>query len=268
MFKQFFIVLLFSSLYSQTAMAKLDRGALLKAADTKISGAYVRTRFLKILKKPFDEIDNRKKLLLIGDSHAQDFYNAILESGKLNNYQISTRYIPFRCQISLSADANQHRASKDVEFCKGVDDLNKAKSQIAQADVLIMVANWKKWAAEDLPETIKNLSLTNNQKLFVAGRKSFGNISVRKYLRMPEEKLKNIRNKTEEQHVEINQLMKTTLDKEMFIDLHEIFCEKVGGCPIFTADLQLISFDGGHLTKDGAKYLGKQLFSKTALSTL
>lgn len=268
MFRQFLFVLFFTVLFSQAATAKVDRGALLKAADTKASGAYVRTRFLKIVNKSFDNTDKRKKLLLIGDSQAQDFYNAILESGKLQNYQIRARYIPFRCQISLSANVNQQRAPKDVEFCKSADDLERALPQIAQADILIFSAKWKKWAALDLPETLKKLGLSQDQKVFVVGRKSFGNIQVRKYLRMPQEKLKILRNETEEQHIEINELMKSTLDKNTFIDLHDIFCGKGGGCPIFTHNLQLISFDGGHLTKAGAVFLGEQLFIKSALASL
>lgn len=268
MIKTLLILLLLISISLPVAHAKINREAMLKAADTKSSGEYVRTRFLKVLKRPFDKTDTRKKLLLVGDSHAQDFYNALLEAKKLQNYQISTRYIPFRCQITLSRDANEHRAAKDIEFCKGVDDLQKAKAQLAEADVIILVANWKKWAAEDLPNTIEQLDIAEHQSLFVVGRKSFGKINVRKYLRMSEDGLKALRNKTEEQHIAINDLMKSTLDENVFVNLHEIICGKVGGCPIVTEDLYLLSFDGGHLTKQGALFVGNKLFSKSVLKSL
>jgi len=247
--------------------ANVNRAELLKAADIKVSGEYVRQRFLKIMKKPFDQA-GKKKALIIGDSHAQDFLNAIVEGNFLSSYQISTRYIPVRCQVFLGGNGAQHIAAKDKNFCAGSDSLSQAKEQINKADLIILVANWKKWSAKQLPQTIANLDLKPSQKLFVIGRKSFGKISVRKYLRMSAEELASLRNQPEAQHMEINQLMKQTLSKEIFVDLHQKVCGASNDCPVFTPNLKLISFDGGHLTKDGAKYIGKVLFQGTPLGEL
>ena len=247
--------------------ANVDRAELLKAADIKASGEYVRKRFLQIMKKPFDQAD-KKKALIIGDSHAQDFLNAILEGNYLSNYQISTRYIPVRCQVSFGNSAAQYIAAKDKNFCANSDSLSQAKKQIAEADLIILVANWKDWSAKLLPQTIAKLGLKQTQKLFVIGRKSFGKITVRKYMRMSDEKLAGLRNQPESQHIKINELMEQTLDKEVFVNLHQQVCGANDDCPVFTPSLKLISFDGGHLTKDGAKYIGKILFQNTLLGEL
>lgn len=240
---------------------------LLKATDVKESGAYVRTRFLKIMKKPFTS-PNKKKVLIIGDSHAQDFLNSVYESGSLKNYQISTRYIPTRCQVFLGGNMNHFIKLKDKALCAKSDNLSQTKEQIVQADFVILVARWKDWSAKALPQTIKNLKLAPEQKLFVVGRKSFGKINVKNYLRMSEEKLGSLRNKVETQHSSINNIMKNSLSSDVFINLHDLICGPSSDCPVFTNNKKLISFDGGHLTKDGARYIGDILFKKSKLAEL
>ena len=60
-----------------------------------------------------------------------------------------------------------------------------------------------------------------------------------------------------------------TLDKNIFVDLHELVCGTSSvSCPVFTNDVKLISFDGGHLTKDGAQYIGRILFQSSQLGSL
>ncbi len=240
---------------------------LIKAANVKESGKYVRTRFLESAKKPFTD-KSKKKALIIGDSHAQDFYNSVLESKLLADYQISTRSIPTQCQVYLGNNLNQFIAPKDTAFCAKSDSLAKAKRQIAEADLIILVANWKEWSAKELPQTIKNMQLNSKQKVVVIGRKSFGKVSVRKYLRMPEDKLKTLRNKPDDRQQNISSIMSESLDKDVLIELQDLVCGSTKTCPIFTDELKLISFDGGHLTKDGARYVGKVLFEKSPLGKL
>ena len=244
-----------------------QRGDLLKMANKKESGKYVRAQFLNLLKKPFTS-STKKKVLIIGDSHAQDFVNAILESGNLKNYQLSTREIPTRCQPVLGDSATQLIATKDKAFCAKSDNLAKAKNQIAKADIVILVANWKEWSAKELPNTIKNLHLKPQQKLLVLGRKSFGKVSIRNYLRLSEKELRNLENKVDGVQEKINNILKSSLDKTIFIDIQQLICNSSSSCRIFTSDLKLISFDGGHLTKEGARYVGKILFKKSQLKDL
>ena len=266
-------MMLFVSFYFSPVYADSIRSKLLKAADANASGEYVRTRFLQSMNQPFDQTSDgtaKKKALILGDSHAQDFYNAILESHQLQDYQLRTRYIPVRCQMVLNtALSSSNIATKDKAFCDKADSLSKAKTQIAEADLIILASLWKEWSAKALPETIKNLNLTPNQKLFVIGRKSFGKISVRHYLRMSEAALKTVRNPVDDQQEKINKLMEKTLSKSIFINQHQLLCGTSNDCPVFTDDtVELISYDGGHLTQAGARYVGRRLFNGTPLGKL
>lgn len=231
------------------------------------NSAYVRANFLAKMKVPFKP-KGKKKALIIGDSHAQDFLNGIVENHYLSNYQISTRYIPTRCQIYLSDNMARYIKTQDKTLCAKSDNLFHAKDQISKADLIILVASWKEWAAKELPQTIKNLNLTPQQKLLVIGRKSFSKTLVKNFQELPREKLLKMRNKVDEHQTKINKIMKQSLTKDTFIDIHQIVCGTSNTCPVFTDSLKLISFDGGHLSKDGARYVVRVLFQGSQLSKL
>ncbi len=263
--KTLLITILISTVsFSSSLMAQSWQKALLKVADNKASGAYVRTRFLQAMKTPIHPYAT-KKALIIGDSHAQDFFNAVLENNYLKNYQITTRYIPTRCQMYLGDKKKQQILAKDKALCTSSDNLLQAKQAVANADVVILAAKWQKWSAQALPQTIKNLALRPQQYLVIIGTKSFGKITIRKYLRFPEKKLRTLRNDIDGNQNEINEIMKKSLSASIFVNTHQLVCGSASTCPVFTKDLKLISFDGGHLTKEGARYIGKILFQSPIL---
>jgi hypothetical protein len=262
------ILVLFSLLSSSFVFANDVHSQLLRAADNEASAKYVRQRFLQWVNVPFNKPNTKKKMLIIGDSHAQDFFNSVLESNSLTEYQIRTRYIPTGCQPFIGEETASFILPKDQALCETADNLLLAKEQIAQADVIILAANWKEWSATQLPHTIKALQLNTQQKLVVIGRKSFGKISIRRYLRLPSKKLLSLRNKPDAVQVKINTLMKNSLSQDVFVDLQVIICASQVTCPLFTEESALISFDGGHLTKEGAKYIGQQLFKTPLLRHL
>lgn len=261
-------IILLAAAFASSSQSLADssvRSALMQAADRETSSQYVRKRFLELLKKPFQP-DGGKKVLILGDSHAQDFTNMVFEGGHWQDgYQIRTRDIPTRCQPALGENATKFIARQDQEFCEKADSLEEAKPQIAEADIIVLVANWKEWSARELPTTISHLNLTPQQKLFVVGRKSFGKISVNNYLRMTEEELRALRNKPDSDQEKINGILKSSLDANAFVDVQPLVCEAPASCLVFTDDLKLISYDGGHLTQDGARYIGDLLFQRTSL---
>lgn len=258
-----------SALIAAPSFADEKRDAMVKAADNELGGTYVRTRYNELAKKPFDNQDARKKALIIGDSHAQDFLNTVLENQALANYQIRTRYIPNICQIYLGVeDVSTFIEAKNKQICAEADNLTAAKAQIAEADLVIIASSWKPWAAERISTTLKNLELKPSQAVKVVGRKSFGKVNVRSYLRQTDEELLTLRNPVDEQQTVVNNTLSTQVGTNNFIDIHRIVCGAGDTCPLFTPDLELISFDGGHLTPAGARYVGGLLFNNLPLAEL
>lgn len=264
-------LLLISLLFSNAIAADPSQTHkdILQAADKKATGEYVRQGFLAQLKKPFTTDDSRKKMLVIGDSHAQDFYNALIENGIDQGYQISTRRIPAICGVYLGSENINHLIKKKHRpNCQQSDTLAEAMPQIKQADVVILAANWKLWSVQRLPTTIENLHIQTSQTLLVVGRKNFGKVNLRKYLRLSDEALKALRNPVPGAQREINQFMRDNLSPDVFVDIQALICQSKDSCPLFTPEARLISFDGGHLTQEGAKYVGKVLLKEPPLNQL
>ena len=251
---------------AQSSDARAD---ILQASDKEKSGEYVRRRFFNQMNKPFIPTDKRKKMLIIGDSHAQDFNNAMLENNLQQRYQISTRRIPAICGIYLgSENISPLIEKKHVLICQKADTLAAAMPQIKQADVVILAANWKLWSAQRLPTTIQNLQIKAPQKLFVVGRKDFGKVNLRKYLGLSDTKLRQFRNPVYAVQREINQTIKQSVPAGMFVNIQALICQSENDCPLFTPQPKLISFDGGHLTMHGARYVGRVLLQNSPLNQL
>jgi hypothetical protein len=255
-----------SLIASQTPEVKND---ILQAADREKSGIYVKTRFLQQVNKPFSSDDPRKKMLIMGDSHAQDFYNTLLENHIDQGYQIRTRRIPAICGVYLgSEDITPLIEKKHIPICEKADTLANAMPQIKEADIVILASNWKQWSVQRLPTTVKNLQIQSPQKLLVIGRKNFGKLNLRKYLRLSNDELKQLRNPVHGAQQEINKTMRETLPTNVFVDIQALVCKSENDCPLFTPQARLISFDGGHLTQEGARYVGKVLLQASPLNEL
>lgn len=265
----YFLVLVALFSLATTANASELRAHILQAADTNKSGLYVKTRFLQSVKKPFDTADKRPKMLVIGDSHAQDFFNTLLENNVDRRYQIHTRRIPGICGLYLGTENIKSLIKrKHQPICEKADTLKEALPQIHESDVVVLAANWKLWSVKRLKTTIANLQIKPKQKLLVVGRKNFGKVNLRKYLRLSEHELRKLRNPVRGAQQEINQIMRQSLPKNVFVDIQRLVCKSEDDCPLFTAQPRLISFDGGHLTQHGAKFIGQVLLQNAPLNTL
>jgi len=252
--------------------ASLQRN-LMADASVKINGKYTFSRCNPIRKKPFDKKSNKKKILVIGDSHGCDFINMIAENHFLQNYQISMRYIPYQCQPVLHGKtAGKFVAAKDRALCSNearTDSLTQAKAQMDEADIIIFAARWKLNTARVLPFTIKFLRLKPNKKIIVIGSKNFGKITVRRYMSMPRKELTKIKNEVDSEAQKINAILRKRITGQMvFVDQTRLVCGSDKTCPIFTDNLHLISYDGWHLTQSGARYAGKLLFQKSILGRM
>lgn len=264
------IVLVLTTLISlSVAQASNARNDIMMASNPTQSGEYLRQGFLAQLNKPFDTANPRKKMLVIGDSHAQDFYNALVENNIDQRYQISTRRIPAICGVYLGTeDISRLIDKKHVPNCQQSDTLAAALAQIKQADVVILAANWKLWSVQRLQTTIRNLNIQAPQKLLIVGRKSFGKLNLRHYLTMSESELKLLRNPVEGTQQEITTTLRRVVPKGSLVDVQALLCKSDTECPLFTPQARLISFDGGHLTQAGARYMGQVLLQNAPLNQL
>jgi hypothetical protein len=212
-----------------------------------------------------------KKIVVIGDSFAMDFVNMVVENNKLTDYEIRTYYIHYMCQIYAgNQDRNQFIPGLlNGECALEQNDIRNALPLIEQANIVIFACKWAIWSAERLPMTIKNLNLPRqNQKLIVISSKHFGQINPIHYLNKTMAYRLKLRNHMAPDFVAANALLQKGLNDSILINIPQTLCTSNYTCPIFTPTGKLISFDGEHMTPDGALYLGKIIFQNPILTAL
>ncbi|CAF3368349.1 unnamed protein product [Rotaria sp. Silwood2] len=215
-------------------------------------------------------LTKNKKLILIGDSYATDFYSMIIEGKHLVNYEIRVHFIPAQCQIYLSPEnPNQFIDGKFRQTCFLGNDIIHALPLICQADVIMLSSNWLEWSTRKLPRTLKLLNLTKQQQIFVIGPKHFGKVNTNLYVNKSTEYRIKQYQYPDQSTVKVNSLLEQIIDKSIFVNILKMLC--IGHnqtCPLFTPYGKIISIDGYHLTKSGALYVGNIIFKNEPLNKL
>jgi hypothetical protein len=211
-----------------------------------------------------------RRIALIGDSFAQDFYNMIIEGKHLINSEFCVYFVHYYCQIYLgNEDRRKLIGAQYKQRCTNAYDLKYALPIIHQANIIFLSSSWWLWNAQRLPNTLKLLNLTEQQQIFVIGPKNFGNVNPMLYVnKSPKFRIEQYQYPYR-QLVQINELLEKTIDKSIFVNIQKIICTGFNQtCPIFTPDGKLITYDGKHLTKYGAIFVGNSLFQNEPLNKL
>lgn len=205
--------------------------------------------------------DPGRRVLVIGDSQAQDFVNMMAEAGAWRDAQVRTIYIRAACQpVWVNEDIGKYIAAVDRYRCPDEPTMEKSRAMITEADTLVLAANWQLWSASRLAETIDKLDLRADQRLIVVGPKRFAVPDVRKLEAMNPDERARLRYSVEAERLRVNAILaEQTRGRAVFVDLIASLCQS-GVCPWMTPDDELISYDGGHLTQDGARYARKRVF--------
>jgi len=254
----------------------MDKGDDSYLSDLKKHGnwEYVVRDFdrLAARKKTFSNKTSKltRRIALIGDSFAQDFYNMIIEGNHLNNSEFCVYFIYSRCQIYLgNEDRRQFIEAKHKQTCTNANDIKYALPLIRQANIIFLSSNWYLWSAQRLPNTLKLLNLTKQQQIFVIGPKHLGKINPMLYVNKSKQfRLKQYQYPKSEV-IQINQLLEKTIDKSIYVNMQKMICTGFNQtCRLFTPDGKLISHDGAHLTKYGDRYVGDIIFNNKPLNKL
>ncbi len=206
----------------------------------------------------FNPKNNKKKILIIGDSHSKDLFNFFkTNEKKYKNYEFA------RYGMNL-IDFNNYRKK------------NLLLSQnFQQANYILFSQRYEKEDLDDLQELIK-LTKQNQKKLIIfLKRPEFepNNKKNQTILDLFYLKNKKIPNKESmdsylfdqlkiERFTPINnQIKRKYKDQAIFYNLYSIFCNNnESSCHSVDNNGKKIFYDYGHLTLSGSKYIGNILF--------
>ena len=236
----------------------------LASLDTIQMSRYTDRLFLAALDQPFDD-SKRKKVLIVGDSFAKDLVNVINETGMLSGLQVSTHFISSDCgnlYLHRSFTASIQSSRRTACERTGWYEHDNLKRQLNEADEIWLSSAWSPWVAAMLPESTRNLRAEFNKPVLIFGSKNLGQVTARTLLNLPVKARFDMANFIRSDVVAVNHQMRSTFSPEEFIDVSALLCASELTCRLFDLNGYLLSYDGAHLTPEGAKHLGAQLMKQ------
>lgn len=210
----------------------------------------------------------RPNLVIVGDSFSQDLYNMILENGAFADHAVSTLYIPAACQIFFGVSFDEIEANigpKDRQMCRSNFLTDTHVEKMRRSDVVIFTANWHLWAAESFRTSLDAMALPPKVFVFVVGSKNFIR-RRRDLLSLDTDHPNEVREPVSDMVRRSTEVLARDFGPDQFINIQALFCE--GGCRLLTDTGALISYDGSHLTREGAKFLGGILLDTSPIRAL
>ena len=209
-----------------------------------------------------------RKVMVIGDSFAKDFVNILNESGMMKRIRVSTHTIEANCGNLLpSKNINEYIDPSVANICRHQVryDSDRVQTLMQEADVILLASAWQEWEARLIGQSLDNISEFTNANLVVVGPKDFGHIRIRPLIGLSADEKRSLTNEANLSARQINQLLKAVVPTHQYIDVLSSACTESRHCPIFTPNEDLISWDGAHLTPEGAAWLGHRLSKMSVL---
>lgn len=226
---------------------------------------YVNKRHKQIRLLEFSKSNEKKDILIIGDSHSEDLVNAVFEAGLNNDIEFSSYYISVACGVLFvrdkkdREDTNLNCQRKDSSFFN-----NDLQIQMSLADEIWIISSWSQSDMIYMSKSIENIKTINkNIKLF--GTKNFGNPSAKWYNTVDTDDWSSaiFDDSDKSKYATISKVNDdlSNLAKSLgieFFNTQHLICRGDDFCSNYV-DGNIISYDGTHLTKHGAKILGLSL---------
>ena len=223
---------------------------------------YNQARFNSLNLKEFS-LDRRKKVLLVGDSFAKDLLNIMIDGGLDKDIEFSTKQINSECgNLFLDEDFSANIPENRIMRCKviGYYESKKMNDLMLTADEIWLCSDWKMWVAKLLPKSVKNIQQKYGKKVMVFGLKNFGHITQKSAISISLGDRPKYVQKIDSSVSTINDYMRKTLKSNVFVDVIDLLSKDHSNTRVYTDKGMLISFDGSHVTKEGAVYVAQKLY--------
>jgi peptidoglycan/LPS O-acetylase OafA/YrhL len=188
----------------------------------------------------------KRHVLVIGNSFARDFINAALENGYLSNSEIAYSFAEACVEAKGQVDARVRLLARE-------------------ADVVILGSPpfpLACWEADS--RTYESLGV---RRLIVIGEKNFG-WNLNAVMRLPAAQKYSYRALILDSVWQRNEEVARYIPQSKFVNLIQLLADADRRVAVFTEEGRLISQDTVHLTKAGAKFVGRVLFEHPLLADL
>ncbi len=196
----------------------------------------------------------KPNVLVLGNSFGRDFINSAIENGYMTH--VETCYLPVNNRGDFGCFAGADAVSAQI------------RGRLVEADVVVLVQgdtptfNTACWDRD-----LSLLKSLGAKRVILVGTKNFG-WNPNAIMSMGESGRHNYRPRVKDEVWQWNDADRHNVPPDSFVDVIGMVADEAHTVPIFTTTGQLISEDGRHFTKPGAKYFGQLLFQHPALKDL
>lgn len=224
---------------------------------------YSDKHYAKIELKEFDKTNDKRDILIIGDSFSQDLVNAVFEAEMDEIYEFSSYYIPVKCGVLFVENKSDRESPKIPCKEKSFYDINLQELMLI-ADEVWITSEWTRTDLKYMEISIENI-VQINKNFTIFGSKSFGSISQEWYEQHEVEQWSSLI--VEESDIDLYKnlfAINSSIENIVtslggnFINTQELICNGQNYCQNYLEG-DIISHGGGHLTPYGAKILGFNL---------
>ena len=217
---------------------------------------FVKEKYQKQENKGFS-ISSNKKILIIGDSFSQDFFNILARTqGKVED-NFSTFYRPTKCGGTLGFELT------NVKIPSGCSEIQKKEnvlSLVNSADIIYFAWSWNNETMRKMLELEKFITGVTRAKLVVIGDKSFNKFDSINYKRNLIGQVKMDKySKLSGGIILSNEFFEEHLVFSDFISLSKFYCDTSLRCTNFDSQGNLLSYDGRHLTRAGVDFISEKM---------
>lgn len=216
------------------------------------------------LNKPFTP-DQRRKVLIIGDSQGADFTNMVVASPLAQNVDVATFPSWRECQVLF--DVAYYKSARRRGACLGLRTKLLAEKRIGQADAVVLAFAWGAGSLKYLNQSITELKKLGAKRIYVVGRKDQGlsgpDIAFKLRTMAGADEFSASRRSVDALRVNKALVETTKAANVSFVDLMKVFCPTRERCLVYSPTGLPIFFDFRHISK-GAISHAASLISQNA----
>ena len=227
-------------------------------ANFRDPGSFTAARMTSLELAAFNSAMPRK-VLIIGDSFAQDLTNAAFERELDTQISFSTFYVHNRCGVLLVDPSRlaEHRSGACADT-NPLESRAELRQRMREADEVWVASAWREWNLPFMAESLEALQ-ARNPELVVFGRKSVGDVREGQLVFQGVEGWQRAQ-PIDPEVAKVNAALRERIPRDVrFVDVQDALCGSETTCVNWSGG-DILSYDGGHLTRNGSRVLGERLF--------
>lgn len=215
-----------------------------------------------------------RRMLVLGDSQAGDFINMFEAVHPKGEIELASRVVYYECGLPfVPADAEERywrsenpltiNSEKLIGDCKRQIATALNSAVLRDADEVVIAMAWRPEAMPYIEAAVQEIRSRTKAKIYILGRKDLAFSSIQLVNKLGgiegiEAFASTFKNG---QSLKINKSLQAKFGAE-YVDVMSVVCPTARSCIVLNDEGKPIFWDTAHLTREGARLLGRMFFDR------